>query len=239
MAHQRELVESGVDTRFLLQSFAPTPLSTVLIKPNGQRSLINFKGKDGVLSAESLDFSSLAAKVLLFDGHQPFISSKLADWATNRTIPTVLDAGSVHAGTLALKDRVTYLVASEKFALQIAAHINDALRQLAAMAPVAVITLGERGLVWQRGTESGNMGAFDVSAIDTTGAGDAFHGAFAAGVASNMSWTDLLRYASAAGALCCTRIGARQGLPHADAIDTLLRRQALSLAIQLSAPTTE
>jgi sulfofructose kinase len=55
--------------------------------------------------------------------------------------------------------------------------------------------------------------AFSVNAIDTTGAGDAFHGALAAAIASKMNWLDGLRYASAAGALCCTKIGARSGLP--------------------------
>ena len=73
--------------------------------------------------------------------------------------------------------------------------------------------MGERGLIWQRGQERGILSAFPVNALDTTGAGDAFHGAFAAAVASNMNWLEVLRYASAAGALCCTTIGARSGLP--------------------------
>ncbi|MCQ8119990.1 carbohydrate kinase family protein, partial [Methylomonas rosea] len=57
------------------------------------------------------------------------------------------------------------------------------------------------------------LGAPPVVAIDTTGAGDAFHGAFAAGLALNLSWIELLRYASVAGAFCCSRMGARPGLP--------------------------
>lgn len=55
--------------------------------------------------------------------------------------------------------------------------------------------------------------AYPITALDTTGAGDAFHGAFAAALAIGMEWTALLRYASAAGALCCTQMGARLGLP--------------------------
>jgi sulfofructose kinase len=55
--------------------------------------------------------------------------------------------------------------------------------------------------------------AFPINAIDTTGAGDAFHGAFAAAISSRMNWLDGLRYASAAGSLCCTKTGARSGLP--------------------------
>lgn len=50
--------------------------------------------------------------------------------------------------------------------------------------------------------------------VDTTGAGDAFHGALAAGVAQGMAWLDLLRFASVAGALCCTKHGAADRHPH-------------------------
>jgi sulfofructose kinase len=76
-----------------------------------------------------------------------------------------------------------------------------------------VITLGEQGLIWRRGNEQGRLSAYPVLAIDTTGAGDAFHGAFAAALAVGMDWQPLLRYASAAGALCCMQMGARLGLP--------------------------
>ena len=131
----------------------------------------------------------------------------------NEGIPTVLDAGSVHEGTLALMEQVDYLVCSEKFARQLTGDIEIALARLAKVSPTVVITLGEKGLIWQRGTESRALSAFPVKAIDTTGAGDAFHGAFAAAVSSHMNWLDILRYASAAGALCCTKIGARSGLP--------------------------
>jgi sulfofructose kinase len=68
-------------------------------------------------------------------------------------------------------------------------------------------------LVWQRGNQSGRLKGLSVNAIDTTGAGDAFHGAFAAALSATMEWHAILNYASAAGALCCTKIGARHGLP--------------------------
>jgi len=84
---------------------------------------------------------------------------------------------------------------------------------LAAIAPNVVVTLGERGLVWQRGSERGQMDAFVVDTVDTTGAGDAFHGAFTAGLAAGMEWESLLRFASAVGALCCTKQGGRVGIP--------------------------
>lgn len=211
-SHLRELQDHGVDTRFVVRGVSPTPLSAVLVKPNGQRALINYKGQTSALPATAIDFDGLAAKVLLFDGHEPHISLHCLE-QLSKPIPTVLDAGSLHDGTLALMGKVEYLVCSEKFAVQYAGDEHTALSKLAQIAPVVVITLGERGLIWQRGQEQGNLSAPPIAAIDTTGAGDAFHGAFAAGLAQGLSWIDLLRYASVAGAFCCTKMGARPGLP--------------------------
>jgi sulfofructose kinase len=211
--HYQELLESGVNTRLIVRGTSPTPLSTIIVKPNGNRALINYKGKTQTLPCQAIDFSSVSAKVVLFDGHEPHISLHLLKQLQQQSIPTVLDAGSVHEGTAALMSEVDYLVCSEKFAVQFAGNVVTALARLAQLSKTVVITLGERGLTWQRGQDSGNLPAFKVNAIDTTGAGDAFHGAFAAAVASELTWNEVLHYASAAGALCCTKIGARTGIP--------------------------
>ena len=211
--HQQELVKHHVDTHLVVRGSSPTPLSTVLVKPDGKRALINYKGTTKPLLADAIDFSSIHAKAILLDGHEPNISLALVKFARQHGIPTILDAGSMHEGTSMLWGQVDYLVASEKFACQFADDVKAALSQLAVVSPTVVITLGEKGLIWQRGTQSGALAAFPVKAIDTTGAGDAFHGAFAAAIAANMDWLDTLAYSSAAGALCCTKMGARQGLP--------------------------
>lgn len=220
--HYQELIEQGVDTRLIVRGLSPTPLSAVLVKPDGKRALINYKGQTQALPAEALDFSTIQPKAVLFDGHEPHVSLALAQRARQDGIPSVLDAGSVHEGTLALMGLVDYLVCSEKFACQLHEDEEEALRRLAQIAPTVVITLGERGLIWQRGLERGALPAFPVKAIDSTGAGDAFHGAFAAAVAAGMNWPAVLRYASAAGALCCTKTGARQGLPSREEHSALL-----------------
>lgn len=211
--HYQELLEYGVHTGLIIRNSSPTPLSVVLVKPDGKRALINYKGETRPLPSKTIDFSSVTPKVVLFDGHEPYLSQSLLERAQSESIPTVLDAGSVHEGTLALMGEVDYLVCSEKFARQLAGDEEAALTRLGEISPAVVITLGEKGLIWRRGQEHGALPAFPIIAIDTTGAGDAFHGAFAAAVSSRMNWPDVLRYASAAGSLCCTKIGARSGLP--------------------------
>jgi len=210
--HKQELIENEVAVDKIVRGPSPTPLSMVLVKPGGKRALINYKGETNPLLEGAVNFSDINAKVILLDGHEPLISAPLAKAAKALGIPTVLDAGSVHDGTLALMPLVDHLVCSEKFANQLYRDVETALVQLAKIAPNVVITLGEQGLIWQQAEIKGAIPAFSVDVVDTTGAGDAFHGAYAAALVLRMSWGGLLRYASAAGALCCTKAGARLGL---------------------------
>ena len=225
--HLQEFQKNHVDTHLIVRGLSPTPLSTVLVKPDGKRSLINYKGSTKPLAANAIDFSSINAKAILFDGHEPYLSLALAKSARQQGISTILDAGSMHEGTSQLWNQVDYLVASEKFACQFAGDEQTALKRLAEQAPTVVITLGDKGLIWQSGKQKGKLSAFSVKAIDTTGAGDAFHGAFAAAVAKNMNWHDVLAYSSAAGSLCCCKIGARQGLPGQKEHVELYQKKAL------------
>jgi sulfofructose kinase len=221
-SHLSELQAHDINTQLIKRGDSPTPLSVVLVKPNGDRALINYKGDTQALAADSIDFSSVKTKTLLFDGHEAKLSLSALQQTHLKTVPSVLDAGSLHDGTLSLMNQVDYLVCSEKFALQYAGDPQTALSQLAAIAPWVVITLGEHGLIWQHGQEIGKLDAPNIEAVDTTGAGDAFHGAFAAGLSANMDWLNLLYYASAAGAFCCTKLGARTSLPSLEQHQQLL-----------------
>ncbi len=211
--HHQEFVDHQVDTQLVFRGVSPTPLSTVLVKPDGKRALVNYKGSTKALAENTIDFTRVKAKAILLDGHEPHISLKLAKLARSLNIPTILDAGSLHEGTEKLMDQVDYLVASEKFACQFGGDVTTALSYFSKMSPASVITLGEKGLIWQFGEQKGELAAIKADICDTTGAGDAFHGAFAAAIANNLEWPDVLRYSSVAGTLCCTKMGARQGLP--------------------------
>lgn len=215
--HVAELQQEGVRVDLVVRGAAPTPLSAILVKPGGKRTVINHRAGTQPLAETSIDFFRCAPKIILFDGHEPALSISLAQTAKRFSIPTVLDAGSVHRGTQELIDLVEYLVASEKFAVDFSGEteVEKALLKLASVSTGVVVTLGERGLIWKTNESEGRLPAFAVDVVDTTGAGDAFHGAFAAELAMGKNWRELLRYASAVGALCCTKFGARPGLPAA------------------------
>lgn len=223
--HVREFLREGVCLDLLKRGTDPTPLAAVLVKTDGSRAVVNSKGDNRFLSADALDLSGVSPKVILFDGHEPALSPALARTAKERGIPTVLDAGSVHAGTRALADKVDFLVCSERFAWEWTEQYDPSVAagRLAGLAPSVVVTLGSKGLVWKNRDGAGRTPAFQVDAVDTTGAGDVFHGVFTAGIALGWTWEKTLQFANAAGALACTKFGGRPAIPTMDEVKTFLR----------------
>lgn len=84
------------------------------------------------------------------------------------------------------------------------------------------VTDSERGTFYGDGDSVRHCPAFPIDAVDTLGAGDVFHGAFALGLAEGMGERKALRFASAAAAIKCTRFGGRDGAPTRAELDTFL-----------------
>ena len=217
----REFAAAGTDTT-LVQRLAtvPTPLSIILVsRRTGSRTIINRKAP-GVELALAPTPASWKPEVLLFDGHE--LAAARAAMARFPSAATILDAGSLRDGTRALADAVDYLVASERFALQLTGLESLAtpaarLEALAALArpchKAVVITRGEEGLAYRCGARTGELPAFPAAAVDTTGAGDVFHGAFAHGILNGLPLGETLRLASLAAALSVAVAGARPSIP--------------------------
>ena len=190
---------------------------------------------DGSLMMSMHDLVTLSAinpraRVVLVDGHRPEWSDTLVAHAHTLGAPLVLDAGSWTDSIRALAPRAGHLVASEACARAALGGDDPAGKEPAALRRAllarddafVVVTLGPRGLVWSSPSLSGAQPAFCIDSLDTTGAGDAFHGAYALGLARGLEAEERLRLASAAGALACTRPGAWPSLAGAREIADLL-----------------
>lgn len=222
--HFQEFLAEGVLTQWVVRGPHPTPLSTILVKPDGKRTVVNFKGETPPLEPSQVDFSTVAPRVILMDGHEPLISAVLAPDARRRGIPTVLDAGSLHPGTEQLAGQVEYLITSMRFAGEFTGEkdMRKALRTMSHLAPVVAVTLGEAGFLWTREGREEFRPALAVEALDTTGAGDVFHGAFALEIARGRTVESAFSTARAAAALSCTRLGARPSIPDRAAVEIML-----------------
>lgn len=226
--HIRELEAEYVATGAVRRGNHATAVAAVGTKPDGSRSIYHYTSPDALLPEDALSLSQQPARVLLLDAHQAPASTALIAEARARGIPVVLDAGSVHEGTRLLLDKVDYLVASENFALT---HTGEddppaALAAMDGLAPFIAITCGREGVYWLDEDGRHHLPAFDIRAMDETGAGDAFHGAFALGLAQNLPPRRNVRRASAAGALTCLHAGARTALPSLAEVSALLGETA-------------
>jgi len=219
-----EFAAVGTDTSLVRQDpEGATPVSVILVnQSNGSRTIINRKlpRRSAPLSPSPLPAWSPPPRLLLFDGHE--LEASLEAMRAFPEAKSILDAGSLREGTRVLAGRVDYLVSSERFARQLAGlpDLQTPQRQQEAVAALhrhngraVVITLGERGLVYGTADDVRHLPAFPVQAVDTTAAGDVFHGAFAHGLIVGLSWLETLRLAAAAAAISVTASGGRTSIP--------------------------
>jgi sugar/nucleoside kinase (ribokinase family) len=214
----------GVETRLISRFTAwPTPVSIITVnESNGSRTVVNRRAPDagrGDLSFATVE-SGTAPRLLLFDGHE--LAASIAAMERWPDALTMLDAGSLREGTRVLAERVGCLAASERFVSQLLGldNLRDRRAWPRAIATLheingnpGVITLGENGLIAGTADSWFHLPAFETSPIDTTGAGDIFHGALAYSVLREMDQQEGLRLASAAAALSVRHRGSSASIP--------------------------
>lgn len=225
------LVAAGIDDSPLLEVAGhPTPVATIWVKPDASRSIVSHQEFPAPASEGPRPSPVFPpARVLLTDGHRPEWTQALLAHKRARNLPLVLDAGSWTDSVRALAPHAGQLVASEACARAALGGVDPAhatpasLRTALLAAPDAtvVVTLGARGVVWSGPDGAGALPAHRIDAVDTSGAGDAFHGAYALGLSRGLDLMGRLRLASAAGALACTRPGAWDAAPTSAELERL------------------
>jgi len=220
-----ELQEAGVSCPFLeLRPGHVTPVSLIIVNRSpGSRTIINRKGPASPFNLSPEEASAIQPKLLLFDGHE--LEASLTAMATFPSAITLLDAGSRREGTEMLARRVQYLVCSERFAVQttgekdVITHWRACLDRLHALnGQVVVVTLGGQGLIFTDGRVQGRMPALAVQPVDTTAAGDVFHGALAYALLEGMDLEPALHLATVAAGLSVQKVGGRPSTPELAAV---------------------
>ena len=194
------------------------------------RTIVWSRGSVSRLAAQEVNLDLVtSARGLLIDDLEPEAALAAARAARSRGTSVLIDAGSLRAGVRELLPYCDYIVASELFAGQISggASLPRSLEVLRSFGPKAsVVTLGERGCAFLSSAGLVEVAGFPMNAVDTTGAGDVFHGAYL--FAALQGW-DTLRactFANAVAALKCERLGGRSGIPSLrEALDFLSRER--------------
>ena len=227
----RDLFErEGVDiARLRLRDDVGTNVCLILVEQgSGRRAMLCHRQvqiTDLVLDEADREYIQ-SARVLHLDGQFMPAAIQAAQWAREAGVKVCYDGNHPRPGLDELLPLVDWLVVAEPFptAYTGLSSPEDAARALLTDgAQVLVITQGERGCeVW---TTEGRrpVPGFRVDAVDTTGAGDAFHGAFIYGMLQGWELQQVARFANGVAAINCQTLGGRRGLPTLIQAENLLK----------------
>jgi sulfofructose kinase len=203
---------------------APTQYGYIIVdEATGERTV--FWDRDARLTVQPKELKPAAitsARLLHLDGCDVEASLQAARWARRAHVPVVADFDTVYKKVEKLFPYIDYLIASTHFLPAVTGHA-DPFKVLEYMAReyrvrTPGMTLGRDGaLVYHDGRFCYSPG-YVVETVDTTGAGDVFHGAFAYAVLAGWDMARALDFSNAMAALNCTALGARGGIkPQAEA----------------------
>jgi len=226
-----ELRREGVDVQGVVtRPGAESPVAFCWAEQGtGRRSIAWSRGSAKPLTPEELDRTCLAKAALLhLDGHQTQAAFAAAAIVKAAGGLVSLDAGTLRPDMVELAKQCDIVIASERYAARFlgAEDPERAVRAIQAQGPrLAAVTLGKRGWVGFDGQHLLRGEAFAVPVVDTTGAGDVFHGAFCVAWLETGDLRHSLTFAAAAAALKCRQLGGRAGIPTRPELDEFLRRR--------------
>jgi sulfofructose kinase len=223
-----KLAHEGIETKHVVRMPGlVTPISAIMIDPTGERTIVTFR------DPELWKVQLPPIETLLDDCAAILTESRAAEFCTDlcaeavrRGIPVIVDVDRAMSLREGLLNASSHLVFSSE-PLQETADVADdakALHKIAKLTKSFLAgTRGPQGTIWL--DEHGAIQetpAFHVHTVDTLGAGDVFHGAFALAITEKQELRQALRFASAAAALKCTRFGGAFAAPQRAEVEALL-----------------
>lgn len=173
------------------------------------------------------------AALLMVDGNELDAAVEAATLAQANGVKVLYDAGGLYAGVERLLPHVDYLIPSKEFALGHTGEttVEKAAEKLFALyhPQVVVITCGKDGGYYYDGHAGQTYPIYPAEVVDSNGAGDVFHGAFAAGICKGFAPYTCCHFASAVSALKCTGVGARESVPDFETVKNYLKENGYEL----------
>jgi len=222
------LKAARVDARYVQQfEEGRSSTSAIIVDRRGERLIVGQRDANMPSGTQGLPLERIkGAAAVLCDLRWLEAVRVVFARAREEGVPTVLDAD------LGAREALGEILRLADYAIFSA----PALRDLAPGAEVSAqldrvlsfgtryvgVTLGADGYLWRDGDGSGEQPAFAVDVTDTTGAGDAFHGAFTLALVEGRPLAECARRASAVAAMKCTRLGSRAGLPTRAELESFL-----------------
>jgi sulfofructose kinase len=222
-----DLGKEGIDCGGVVRVDGGTAsVSLILLDAEGEKTIATRRGVNlGGALPKDPDKLVTGADAVLADNRFPEFVTAVCRAAHARKIPIIVDLDQTTTLDHPLLALGTHVIASAE-ALRGTTGIedyNEGLKRLGDKLPGFVaITDGPHGVFWLEGGKPRHMPAFKVKAIDSLGAGDAFHGAFALGLAEGRDLESTLRFSSAVAALKCLKFGGASSSPRRDEVEAFL-----------------
>jgi sulfofructose kinase len=231
-----EMRREGVETHWITARGTASQTAFILVdEPSGERTVL-WKREPGIaLQPEDIRREWIeGAGALLVDGHDTAAATQAARWAREENVAVVADFDNRYAGVEGLLQFVDYAITSKDFPGRLTGKpsLLESLPKMLTMFKCRLTgaTLGRLGvLVWD-GAQFILCPGFRIDAVDTTGAGDIFHGAFLYGLVHAWEVKETLEFSCAAAALNCRSLGARGGIRSVAEIRQMQREGARSEA---------
>lgn len=238
---KKEFQSINVNTDYIETNYdKDTSFSFILInKNNGYRTVFNVATERPALKKLDYDFTP---DIIFTDGNDYGAMQNAINKYPNAL--TIIDAGRVTPELLELCKYIKHIVCSKGFAETVTGlkfdfnnpgSLVNIYNKLQGKYPKAniVITLEENGALYQTGNQIKIMQGLKVKAVDTTGAGDIFHGAFVYGMANNFDMEKVVTLANIAAGLSVGKIGSRLSIPSlAEVLDYYAKRNNGALTQQ-------
>src|ERR1700716_2149429 len=233
-----KLAHEGIDTKHIVRMPGlVTPISNIMIDPSGERTIVTFRDP-GLWKVQLPDAEEVLkdCSAILTENRCAEFCTDLCVEARRRGIPVIVDVDRTMSLREGLLTASSHLVFSSE-ALQSTAGIADdgeALKKIAKLTPSFLAgTQGAQGTLWLDENQTlQRTPAFPVHTVDTLGAGDVFHGAFALAITEAQYVPGALRFASAAAALKCTRFGGAFAAPQRAEVAELLSQSQVAGSAQ-------
>jgi len=193
----------------------------------GKRTILwTGEGKSHLAPDELNRETILASRYLHLDHYSMDAAIAAARIAKEGNVQVVLDAEGLPSGMEDLLPMVDVLITCASFAYEFTGADNcnaalDALLEKTAAHTVA-ITAGEQGSYCRTANDTHRQLAFPINAVDTTGCGDVYHGAFIFGLLQNWPLARIAEFSSAAAALNCRGLGGQSAIPDRKEVDAFL-----------------
>ena len=198
-----------------------------LSKESTSRTCVFDKGNLPALVLDDAKKKAIAeADILMVDGNELTAAIEAAKFAKEHGTKVLYDAGGLYQGIEGLLPYVDILIPSKEYALGHTGceNVEDAAKKLydTYNPEVVIITMGKDGGILYDGEKITAYPIYPAEVVDSNGAGDVFHVAFAAGLSYGFDFLKCCHFSSAVSAMKCMNVGARESVPSFDDVKNYL-----------------